>query len=94
MTELVEKEINQIVETVPIQFIKEILLSQRRTKHLSSLDLRWGYHQMASDGESIHKTAFITTKGKYKFLKEPFGLVQVPARFQVMMNRVLQNYHL
>ena len=35
---------------------------------------------MRLDDESIPKTAFITTKGKYEFLRVPFGFRQAPAK--------------
>ena len=31
----------------PMPFIEEILLSLVKSEHFSSLDMRWGYHQMA-----------------------------------------------
>ena len=78
----------------PMPFIHKILLSLGKFEHFSSLDLRWGYHQMTLDDKTIHKTTFISAKGKYKFLKVPFGLVQAPARFQEMVKRVLKYYPL
>ena len=71
-------------------FIEEILLSLSKSEYFSSLQLRWRNHQMVLDDESIPKTTFITTDGKYEFLGVPFGFVQAPARFQEMMDRVLQ----
>ena len=48
-----------------------------------------GYHHIALDKDSIKKTAFVTPFGKYEYLKVPFGLVQAPAYFQNLMNKVL-----
>ena len=41
--------------------------------------------------DSRAKTAFVTPFGKYEFLQVPFGLAQVPAYFQHLMNQVLDN---
>ena len=60
------------------------------TKVFSTIDLRSGYHHIALGKDSRAKTAFVTPFGKYKFLMVPFGLVQAPAYFQLLMNKVLE----
>ena len=54
------------------------------TKVFSTIDLRSGYHHIALGKD------FVTPFGKYKFLMVPFGLAQVPAYFQSLMNKVLE----
>ena len=41
--------------------------------------------------KTIYKAAFTSPFGKYKYLKIPFGLAQVPADLQGLMNKVLQD---
>ena len=59
-------------------------------KVFSTIDLRSGYHHIALGKSSRAKTAFVTPFGKYEFLMVPFGLVQAPAYFQLLMNEVLK----
>ena len=60
-------------------------------KFFSTIDLRSGYYHIALGKDSRAKTAFVMPFGKYEFLQVPFGLAQVPAFFQHLMNKVLDN---
>ena len=40
--------------------------------------------------QTIPKTAFTSTFGKYEYLKVPFGLAHAPVHFQELMNKVLK----
>ena len=55
-------------------------------KIFSTIDLRSGYHHIALGKSSRAKTPF----GKYEFHMVPFGLAQVSAYFQLLMNKVLK----
>jgi len=55
----------------------------------SIMDTLKGYHQMQLKKENWFKTAFISHKGLYQCKRLPFGLRNVPAMFQWMMDEVV-----
>ena len=76
---------------VPLPKIDEMYAKLKGVKFFSMIDLRSGYYHIALGKDSRAKTAFVTPFGKYEFLQVPFGLAQVPAYFQHLMNQVLDN---
>ena len=61
-------------------------------KYFSTLDLQVGYHHLPLDESSIPDAAFTSPFQKYEYIKEPFGLTQVPAYFQELMTGVLKDF--
>ena len=73
--------------------VKDIFAKLGKARFFTTLDLRSGNRRIALDDDAIKKTAFVMPLGKYKYLKVPFGLAQVPTYFQNLMNKVLNGLH-
>ena len=70
--------------------IDEMYAKLKSAQVFSTIDLRSGYHHIALGKDSRDEIVFVTPFGKYEFLMVPFGLAQVPAYFQLLMNKVLE----
>ena len=76
----------------PMPNVEDIFSQLNGTKYFSMLDLQAGYHHIPLGESSIHKTAFTSPFGKYKYIKVPFGLMQAPAYFEEVMRGVLKDF--
>ena len=75
----------------PMPRVEDIFSKLKDAKYFSTLNACTGYHQKPLDEDSVPKTAFTSPFGKYMYLKVPFGLAQVLAYFQDLMNKVLKD---
>ena len=76
----------------PLPLPEELFDRLGSAKVFSKIDLRSGYWQMPVKPRDVHKTAFKTRWGLYKFLVMPFGVTNAPAQFMNMMNALLGEY--
>ena len=77
-------------DVFPLPRINELLDQLGRSKYFSTLDLAAGYWQIRVHEDSQEKTAFITQHGLYEFRVMPFGVMNAPAVFQRLMQKVLE----
>ena len=86
------KKINSV--TRPMTFympkIEEVIEAVGKACVVSKMDLSKGYYQVQMAEEDIPKTAFVCQRGKFEFLRMPFGVRHAPAVFQTLMDSVLE----
>ena len=73
----------------PLPRIDDLLDKLGKARYFTTLDLAAGYWQIKVKSASQEKTAFITHQGLYEFKVMPFGVMNAPAVFQRLMQRVL-----
>ena len=75
----------------PLPKIDEMFAKLNGSRIFSTIDLRSGYYHIGLTERSRPKSAFMVPMGKFKFLRTPFSLSQVPAYFQLLIDKnVLQ----
>ena len=84
------RELNRITvaDRYPMPRIDDLLHSTQKAAAITSLDLKWGYHQVPVREVDRDKTAWITPFGVYRFKRMPFGLRNSGATFQRLIDQL------
>ena len=85
------RDLNKRTETekYPLPRLEEMLDRMAYSTVFSVLDLKAGYHQIQMNAGDIEKTAFQFGRGKFEFVRMPFGLKNAPSTFQRMIDEFL-----
>jgi len=81
-----------ILNKYPLPLVDELRDRVAGAKVFTRLDLKDGYHLIRMSKGDEHKTAFRRRYGQYKYKVMPFQLVNAPATFQTMMNKILREF--
>ncbi|GKD31496.1 putative reverse transcriptase domain-containing protein [Tanacetum coccineum] len=94
LKELQDKEFNKLTikNRYPFPRIDDLFDQLQVSRYFSKIYLRSGYHQLRLHEDDIPKTAFRTRYGHFEFTVMPFGLINAPAIFMDLMNRVRRPY--
>jgi len=74
-----------------LPLISDVLENIRMKKVFTKMDLRWGYNNVRIKKEDEWKVVFTTLEGFFKPMVMFFGLTNLPATFQAMMNELLRD---
>ena len=77
------------LDVFPLLRIDDSLDQLAHARYFTTLDLAAGYWQVSMEPQSQERTAFSTHSDLYEFQVMPFGLCNVPATFQRLMETVL-----
>ena len=75
----------------PLSLIQERVNKLKGAKYFTKLDVRWGYNNVRIKEGDKWKAAFLTNRGLFEPLVMFFGLTNLPATFQTMMNELLRD---
>ena len=77
-----------IKNSYPLPLISEIMDKLKGAKYFTKLDVRWGYNNIWIRKGDEWKAAFKTNKGLFKPTIMFFGMCNLPATFQSMMDNI------
>ena len=75
----------------PLPKLNEMYVKLRGAKYFTTLDFCSGYYHITPAPQARAKTVFVILFRKYEFNKVPFGLMQAPAYFQELIQKVIGN---
>ena len=75
----------------PLPLISDLIDSIGKKKVFTKMDLRWGYNNVRIKEGDEWKATFSTPEGSFEPMVMFFGLTNLPATFQAMMNDLLRD---
>ena len=76
----------------PLPLILDVIENIGTKKIFTKMDLRWGYNNMRIKEGDKWKAAFTIPKGSFEPTVMFFGLKNLLAMFQAMMNKLLRDF--
>ena len=80
-----------IKNNYPLLLISDVLENIGMKKVFTKIDLRWGYNNVRIKEGDKWKAVFMTLEGSFEPIVIFFGLTNLPATFQAMMNELLKD---
>ena len=80
-----------VKDNYPLPLILDLIDTMGTKKVFIKMDLRWGYNNVQVREGDEWKAAFTTQLGVYEPTVMFFGLTNLPATFQAMMNDILRD---
>jgi hypothetical protein len=76
----------------PLPWIEDLFDQMKGARVFLKIDLRSGYHQLKIWESDIPRTTFHTRYGLYEYTVMSFRLINAPAYFMYLMNKVFMEY--
>lgn len=88
------RELNKVMihNKYPLPLMSELRDRVAGATIFSKIDLKACYHLIRIRAGAEGKIVFRTRYGHYEYKVMPFGLVNAPATFQVIMNKILREF--
>jgi len=80
-----------VKDNYPLPLISDLIDTMGTKRVFTKMNLRWGYNNVQIKEEDKWKAAFIIHLGVYEPTVMFFGLTNLPATFQVIMNNILRD---
>jgi hypothetical protein len=87
------RQLNKITVTncYPLPLIQELIDKLQGAQYYSKIDIQWGFNNVQIKEGDEWKAAFWTNQGLFEPLVMFFGLKNLPATFQTMMNTLFRD---
>ena len=83
---------DQIVKNnYPLPLITDLINNMESQRVFTKMDLWWGFNNIKIKEEDEQKRTFITHIGSFEPIVIFFGITNLPATFQAMMNKILRD---